>query len=190
MTEEWKDVIGYEGLYLVSSKGQIKSLGRTTDRGSKGSVTYPEKLLTLFKDCRGYYHVNLVRDKRIRQKSVHRIVAEAFIPNPLKLPAVDHIDTDKSNNSVDNLRWCTAKENINNPLTHKKRVIVIDGRDAVSVARENGIRKSTFHNRLACGWSVRDACTLPKYTKYKGLRRFCMYRNYKDVRKRKRRKGL
>lgn len=67
----------------------------------------------------GYYFVNLYKDGQHTQRYVHRLVAEAFIPNPENKPCVDHIDTDKSNNNASNLRWVTYKENMNNPLTRE-----------------------------------------------------------------------
>lgn len=104
MEEIWKDVKGYEGIYQVSNLGRIKSLSRNT----KNQYAYKEKIIKQIKDKRGYLIVNIKK----RATKVHRIVAEAFIPNPNNLPQVNHIDGNKLNNNVDNLEWCTQKENI------------------------------------------------------------------------------
>ena len=70
----------------------------------------------ILKQCnsvRGYKQITLSKDNKRSTKKVHRLVAEAFIPNPLKLPEVNHLDENKHNNSVDNLEWCTTRHNVN-----------------------------------------------------------------------------
>ncbi len=110
MEEIWKDIKGYEGLYQVSNKGQVKSTERF---GTKGGI---------LKGClrSGYRRVILTKFNKPKYYSVHRLVAEAFIPNVENKKTIDHIDTDRLNNSVDNLRWVTDKENVNNPRTLEK----------------------------------------------------------------------
>ena len=68
----------------------------------------------------GYYEYCIRNNGETVYKSVHRLVAEAFIPNPDNKPCIDHINTDKTDNRICNLRWCTEKENINNPLTYER----------------------------------------------------------------------
>ena len=127
--EIWKDVIGYEGLYMVSSFGRIISLGRfiLPGRGGKDRFKKP-KLIHLSINQNGYYKCSLSKMGKICYARVHRLVGEAFIPNPNKYPCIDHIDTNTKNNHKDNLRWCTRKVNQNNPLSlikmsksHKER---------------------------------------------------------------------
>lgn len=95
--EEWKNVIGYEGLYEVSNKGNVRNVRRN-------------KLLRLQKN-QGYIRVGLSKNGIKTWLRVHRLVAQAFLPNPDNLPQINHKDEDKTNNSVDNLEWCTAKYN-------------------------------------------------------------------------------
>lgn len=126
MEETWKPVKGYEKYYEVSNTGNVRSLdrairsetlfGKNKNFIKKGRILKPRtsksKGLTT-----GYYRVML----NGKNKCVHKIVAEAFIPNPENKPQVDHIDSDISNNSVTNLRWVTPKENNNNPKTLEKK---------------------------------------------------------------------
>jgi hypothetical protein len=117
IAEIWKDVQGYEGLYQVSNFGRVKSLGRFVDRLASGHCWKKERILKLHKKHNGYLGVSLLKDGKIKNFNIHRLVAIAFIPNPDNLPQIDHINADKTNNNVNNLRWVTAKENMNNPLT-------------------------------------------------------------------------
>lgn len=107
--EIWKDIKGYEGLYQVSSEGRVKSL-------KYGK----EKILKSGKNSGGYLKVQLCKEGKIRHYLVHKLVAQAFIPNPNNKPFIDHINTIKTDNRVENLRWCTQKENQNNPITKIK----------------------------------------------------------------------
>lgn len=116
IAEIWKDVQGYEGLYQVSNLGRVKSLGRVIDRLVYGNYWQEEKILKPNKTKYGYLIVELRKNKKPKSFLVHRLVAITFIPNPENKPEVDHINADKTNNSVNNLRWVTAKENIRNPL--------------------------------------------------------------------------
>lgn len=109
MNEEWRDVVGYEGLYQVSSIGRVKSLFRYRDCGPKGLQPMPERMLKQSRD-KGqskYLHVSLSKGGNVKTWSVHTLVAFAFIPNPNGLPMVNHKDTNKVNNCADNLEWTT-----------------------------------------------------------------------------------
>ena len=110
MTEEiWKPVVGYEGLYEVSSLGRVRSLDRYDGRNHfiKG------RILKLNDGGRGYLDVQLCSNGKVKHHLVHRMVAESFIQNPDNLPQVNHRDENPSNDNVDNLEWCDAKYNIN-----------------------------------------------------------------------------
>lgn len=118
MIEIWKDIKGYEGLYQVSNMGRVKSLEKKLRGKNNGVRTLAEKCLKL-KTHLGYHTVNLYKDGKQKTFFVHILVADNFIPNPENKPCIDHINTIRSDNRVENLRWCTHKENSNNPLTLK-----------------------------------------------------------------------
>ena len=102
--EEWRPIKDYEGLYEVSNMGRVKNLNY------KGSGK--EKILKNIKRRKGYLMVILTKNGKRRGFLVHRLVAEAFIPNPNNLPEVNHIDRDRANNHVDNLEWVTHSDNM------------------------------------------------------------------------------
>ena len=112
MQEIWKDIEGYEGIYQVSNKGRVKSLKRKICSNSNNHKynTLSEKLLKLSGGGK-YIQVILCKDGKTSAKLVHRLVAQAFIPNPNNLPCVNHKDENKKNNDVRNLEWCTYKYN-------------------------------------------------------------------------------
>lgn len=97
--EEWRDVIGYEGIYLVSNQGNIKSVKRN-------------KILSPKNNHDGYLRIQLWRNNKALFVAIHRLVAQAFIDNPENKPFVNHIDGIKNHNFVENLEWVTQSENI------------------------------------------------------------------------------
>jgi len=111
--EEWRDVVGYEGLYQVSSLGRLKSVERITIYRSGFKRTVPEKILSTNNKKRAYQRVSLRKDISVRKIEyvIHRLVAEAFIHNPEKYPYVHHIDSNKHNNRANNLSWVTQLMN-------------------------------------------------------------------------------
>jgi hypothetical protein len=110
--EIWKDVVGYEGYYKVSNYGNIKSVTRTIKQKNGRLRTWEEKKMKWFLDDSGYPRIALAKHSRYKKHKVHRLVAEAFIPNPNNYPQVNHIDSNRENFNVDNLEWCTAKQNV------------------------------------------------------------------------------
>ena len=113
MEEIWKDIEGYEGLYQVSNMGNVRSLNYHNE--GKAQILRPQF------DCAGYRQVSLYKDRKKKSHKIHRLVAQAFIPNPDELPCINHIDEDKINNRVDNLEWCDHAYN-NNYGTHNERI--------------------------------------------------------------------
>lgn len=117
MTNEiWKDICGFEGLYQVSNLGRVKCLSRAKWNGRAFHFTN-EKIMKPIPNNDGYLNIGLTKDKLRKHFPIHRLVTEAFIHNPENKPCVDHINTIRNDNRVENLRWVTRKENMNNPLT-------------------------------------------------------------------------
>ena len=107
--EVWKDVVGYEGIYKVSNKGNVYSVERISSQGKKCGG----RILKPVRNRNGYFKVDLSINGVRKGKYIHRLVTKAFIPNPENHPEVNHIDEDKANNNVENLEWCTSRYNTN-----------------------------------------------------------------------------
>lgn len=107
MDEIWKDISGYEGIYQVSNMGNVRSLDRLDNRGR---ITHGRELAHK-RDGGNYHQVALCKDGKQIYRHIHRLVCEAFLPNPDNKPTVNHIDENKDNNRLDNLEWATYKEN-------------------------------------------------------------------------------
>lgn len=115
MIEVWKDIKDYEGLYQISNLGRVKSL--------KYRKSNKERILILNGAAKhGYYMVGLCKNHKRKYVTVHRLVAEAFIPNPDNKPQINHKDENRRNNCVDNLEWVTAKENLNYGSHNEKMI--------------------------------------------------------------------
>ena len=113
MKEIWKDIEWAQG-YQVSNLGKVKSLERPHKSHHGTTYIQKERILKTRLDPNGYEKVGILKkDGKQKQVMVHRLVAEAFIPNPDNLPQVNHKDENRSNNIVNNLEWCTAKYNQN-----------------------------------------------------------------------------
>lgn len=115
--EVWKDIKGYEGKYQVSNLGRVKSL-YLINRQAK---IPREKILKLGHNLQGYPHIHLCKDNKTSKSIfVHKLVAEAFIPNPNNYPVVNHKNEIKTDNRVENLEWCTQKNNVQLYYKNKK----------------------------------------------------------------------
>ena len=110
MSETWKDIEGYNGRYRVSNLGRVMSMWQANQY--KNHIGKP-MLLKPATHRQGYLYVHLTNNGETKKHYVHRLVAEAFIPNPDNLPQINHKDENKSNNIVDNLEWCDGKYNSN-----------------------------------------------------------------------------
>ena len=114
----WRPVLGFEGYYEISNTGIVRSVNRIVS-GKNGSVRHiPGVIMTQQTNHKGYKCVILHKYGEHYTKFIHRLVAEAFIDNPFKLPQVNHIDTDKTNNHVENLEWITNEDNHKHAIAH------------------------------------------------------------------------
>jgi hypothetical protein len=109
MIEQWKDIVGYEGLYQVSSLGRIKSVDKVCGK-RRGIVK--SKMIAIQDNGNGYFNAALYSNGKMKRIYVHRLVADAFLGKENGKEYVNHIDGNKSNNSLSNLEWCTRSENM------------------------------------------------------------------------------
>ena len=110
MEEIWKDVENYEGLFQVSNFGRVRSMNKILEL-CDGRVRRVKGKILKTSIIRGYECITFYHNNKSKTFKVHRLVAQAFIPNPKDFPQVNHIDENKLNNLVNNLEWCTAKYN-------------------------------------------------------------------------------
>lgn len=158
MQEIWKDITGYEGLYQVSTFGRVKSIPHLIRANISGGKRITEEYIkNTTVGWHGYVWVVLCKNGKTKTHSVHRLVAIAFIENPNKLPAVNHIDGNKENNAVYNLEWCTNHENQihaarNGLLPNSKKVVCIETGEVYQSSGE--AERATG----ICGRNIRSAC--------------------------------
>ena len=118
--EEWRDVVGYEGLYQVSDQGRVKSLERKIPHWRGGERIQKERILKPIDDGRGYLRVDLYAGGKRKRFKVHRLVCQAFHENPGNKPQVNHINEDKTDNRACNLEWSTRIENCNHGTRNER----------------------------------------------------------------------
>lgn len=144
--EIWKKITGYKKTYEVSNFGRIKNI-------KKNIILKPQI------NNHGYCMIALYKNKKFKNYRVHRLVAQAFIPNYDKKPVIDHIDGNKQNNHFKNLRWCTREENNNNPITKYRRLNPIICKELgiifetiTEASKTLNINYSHIKNVLSCKW--------------------------------------
>lgn len=124
LNEVWKDIKGYEGLYQVSNFGRVKSVVKILPHYKGGTRITKERILSIYINNYGYYQVGLKVNACEKMFLVHRLVAEAFIPNPNNYPCVNHKSEVKTDNRVENLEWCDYQYN-SNYGTRNQRISLI-----------------------------------------------------------------
>ena len=177
--EQWKDIEGYEGLYQISNLGRVKRL--------IGINIYKEHYLKPVKDRYGYLYVCLSKNNKHKVKTLHRLVAIYFIPNPDNKPCVNHIDGNKKNNKVENLEWCTYKENTchayKTSLINLNTKKFIESNRAKSKARRKFTEEQVKQIKkihLETGWGSYKIAQLLMLNR-SSVENIIRNRNYKDI---------
>lgn len=156
--EEWRDIKGYEGLYQVSSLGRVRSLDRILFQRNRWGTITSKKIKGRIRRANvtnsGYLYLPLCKNRNSYCAKIHRLVAQAFIPNPNGYQEVNHKDGNKLNNTVENLEWCTHSQNHIHAVKmglanldyvrsfHKKRVRQIDAKTGRIIKVWNSIKEA------------------------------------------------
>ena len=133
--EDFVDVIGYEGLYKINQFGEVLGVKH-------------KKILKQSKNRDGYYYVGLCKERKLKCFKIHRLICLHFLPNPNNLPMIDHLDKNKQNNSLENLRWVTCRDNC---LNRKKTPI--SGEHNITITMDN-----TFSVRFRIDKKIYSKC--------------------------------
>lgn len=164
MQEEWKDIKDYEGIYQVSNLGRVKHLEQTEYTYNYRTKTMvkrvrKERILSCKRKENKYITICLSKDGKHIAKTLHRIVAETFIPNPYNKEQVNHINGIKTDNRVENLEWCSASENVKHAFrTGLKKVSDIQIKHMQRLGkygkkRNRKVRQLTLDGKLIKEWN-------------------------------------
>ena len=162
--EQWKDVEGYEGLYQVSSEGRVRSLDRTIIRKNGVPLDVKGKILKPRPIKNGHLRIVLCKDGVYTDKLVHVLVGKMFIPNPNNYDIVHHINYDKTDNKVENLKWMSYQQHTEEHKAKKVHQSTLDGK----LVKTWDSTKDTVKNSF-CPSGV-AACCRGKINTYKGFK--------------------
>ena len=159
---EWRPIKGYEGLYEISDTGNVKSIPR------KGTRSTEPKIMIVSIYNHGYPQVTLTKHGKGKTARIHRLVADAFLPNPNGLPEINHIDEDKTNNNVNNLEWCTRIYNINygNRTAKTRKRTVQMNMDGVKVSEYESLRAAGAQFGKNAFSRISEACLKKRPSAY------------------------
>lgn len=169
MSEIWKDIPGYEGLYQISNYGSVKSLDRYVKHYKGGSKLIKGKNIAPKID-KGYLRIKLCKLGEKKYYTVHRLVALTFINNPNNLPVINHIDGDKLNNHISNLEWCTISDNTQHAYDTG---LCDEGKAKLSEYHKKPVRCTTTGKEFssiqeaAKYYHINNSCTITKCCKGK-----------------------
>lgn len=171
--EIWKDVIDFEGIYQISNFCRIKSLSRLWKPTSKGKTKTPELILKWTVNHDGYLVVDLRNNGKRKGGFSHRMVANAFIPNPDNLPEINHKNGIKTDNRIENLEWCTNLENIQHASVNGLR------KDNKGIIHYRSMPLMAIDEKRC---SVISFCSVSSAIKLLGIGRTSMYRYLQGIR--------
>lgn len=155
MEEIWKPILGYVGLYEVSNIGRIRSISHSvaSSVSKSGERKTTGRILRQFTSTSGYYKgVHLCKNNQVKTVNVHKVVAEAFCDNPEHYNCIDHINGNSFDNRADNLRWCSHKQNSNNPITKQRMSASKKGVCGIAHNRAKMVAQFSLDGKLIKVW--------------------------------------
>ena len=172
----WKTIKGYEGLYEISDKGEVRSFDRILPCGHNSSHIRKGKILTPCGNGKGYLQIYLIKDGKAKKYYIHRLVAEAFIDNPNNYPIINHKDENRSNNEVSNLEWCTHLDNVRHAIRTGliEKVCKIERTVEINPPEGDTVYCETMKD--ACSFFGFTKCWLGNYIRKNGNP--CSYKGY------------
>jgi len=167
MFEIWRDIVGYEDWYQVSNLGRVRSVDRVVVYKTGQKRIYKGQILKQQNATNGYKIVDLQKNKNRKHFLVHRLVGKAFLPNLLNLPEINHLDEDKTNNSLENLAWCTVLEN---RIFGTRTKRATENKDYTAIGKKN---KLHFGKRVR--QMSKDGSVIAEFISLRDIERICGY---------------